>query len=149
MMLLGLTFSVVFRGWAGLGSGGLGLLVGGACLLPVYVLGGMGAGDLKMLAAIGAWVGAWEVFLMFLATALLGGVMGVAVAILDARSQGKRSPLIQALSVALITRSNPLQAGPSGSTDDDTQQRSAPKLPYAIPIGLGSCAVFAFRHVAF
>jgi prepilin peptidase CpaA len=41
----------------GIGDSGLGLLVGFLLMLPSYVFGGMGAGDVKLMAAIGAVVG--------------------------------------------------------------------------------------------
>lgn len=52
--------------WFGLAGSGLGL----ALLLLPYIFGGMKAGDVKFLAAIGAWVGAVGILRIFLATVL-------------------------------------------------------------------------------
>src|SRR5712692_8694543 len=68
-----LTFPLILSGWLlGLihdfgwitGSGGIGASLAGtalgfALLLPVYAIGGMGAGDVKMQMGFGAWVGAF------------------------------------------------------------------------------------------
>jgi prepilin peptidase CpaA len=56
-------------------GGGLGL----ALLLAPYVLGGMKAGDVKFLAAVGAWVGAAEVLRVFWATLLLYPLFALAL----------------------------------------------------------------------
>ena len=42
---------------SGLGWSLVGTIVGLALLLPLYAIGGMGAGDVKLLAGVGAWVG--------------------------------------------------------------------------------------------
>jgi prepilin peptidase CpaA len=48
---------VYFEGWAGIGPSLAGWLVGAALFFPFFALGGMGAGDVKLLAAVGAWIG--------------------------------------------------------------------------------------------
>ena len=50
---------------------GLGLLVFGV----MFVMGGMGAGDVKLVAAVGAWIGAKQLFVAMVLTGLAGGVM--------------------------------------------------------------------------
>jgi prepilin peptidase CpaA len=61
--------------WHGLGQSfagfGIGLLVCGI----FFWMGGMGAGDVKLCAAIGAWVGPSQLFLALVITGLAGGVM--------------------------------------------------------------------------
>ena len=56
-----------------------GMGLGFALLLGFYMYGGMGAGDVKLLAAIGAVVGPFNVFVGFLFASLLGGLYAVAV----------------------------------------------------------------------
>jgi prepilin peptidase CpaA len=43
--------------WLGLRGGLLGLLLGGGIFFLLFVLGGMGGGDVKLMAAVGAWAG--------------------------------------------------------------------------------------------
>src|SRR5436309_12716117 len=57
MILSGWTMSAMSFGWEGLGWSLLGTIVGLGLLLPLYAIGGMGAGDVKLLAGVGAWVG--------------------------------------------------------------------------------------------
>lgn len=58
-----------------------GLLLGLGILFIPFVLGGMGGGDVKLLGAVGCWLGAAGVFNLFLYGALIGGVMAVTLMI--------------------------------------------------------------------
>jgi len=73
-ILLGVLGHGMIQGWEGLGFslGGLGLGLG--LLLGFYAMGGMAAGDVKLLAAVGSILGPVNVFLVFLMTAMLGGI---------------------------------------------------------------------------
>jgi|OpeIllAssembly_1097287.scaffolds.fasta_scaffold756728_2 prepilin peptidase CpaA len=70
--------------FASAGTNGLifaltGILAGAALLLPFYMLGGMGAGDVKLLAASGSILGPEEVLVAFLYSALIGGLYAIVV----------------------------------------------------------------------
>ncbi len=69
-ILIGLTLNLILRGWGGLVFGLKGLAVGFALLFIPYLVGGMKAGDVKFLAAIGAFTGATDVVRALLATVL-------------------------------------------------------------------------------
>ncbi|MBH1997212.1 MAG: prepilin peptidase [Burkholderiales bacterium] len=62
--------------WPALG----GLALGLALLLPMYALKALGAGDVKLMAMVGAFVGPQTVFFCLLASLLAGGVLALAVA---------------------------------------------------------------------
>src|SRR5437868_9086901 len=96
-----LTFPLILSGWllgllhdvglaAGTGQGGVGAALAGtalgfALLVPLYAIGGMGAGDVKMQMGFGSWVGAfyglWAglavVFYAFCAAAVIGGAIAL------------------------------------------------------------------------
>src|SRR5687767_15118310 len=55
--LAGLAAHAYSGGWSGVGTSLAGWLVGVAFFFPLFMLRGMGAGDVKLLAAIGAWLG--------------------------------------------------------------------------------------------
>ena len=59
----------------------LGLVVGLALMLPGHIIGATGAGDVKLMAAVGAVVGPDVIFRAFLYSAVAGGVLAVAVAL--------------------------------------------------------------------
>jgi prepilin peptidase CpaA len=59
----------------------LGMVVGLLLMMPGHVIGATGAGDVKLMAAIGVLVGPAVVFKAFLYTAVAGGVFAIAVAL--------------------------------------------------------------------
>lgn len=87
-----------------LGLRGLGLALGGAllgfaCTLPFYLLRGMAAGDVKLMAATGAWFAPAHAPWVFASSFLIGGGLGVAVALAGRRRHG----VPYALAIALGT----------------------------------------------
>jgi prepilin peptidase CpaA len=74
-LLGGLVASAWLGGWHGLGQSfagfGLGILLYGI----LFWMGGMGAGDVKLAAAIGAWIGPGQLFFALIVTAMAGGIM--------------------------------------------------------------------------
>jgi prepilin peptidase CpaA len=64
-----------------LGGSALGFMLGFALKMPGHALGATGAGDVKLMAAVGAIVGPALVVSAFLFTAVAGGVLAVAVAL--------------------------------------------------------------------
>jgi prepilin peptidase CpaA len=56
-----------------------GILVGFSILVPFYAFGGMGAGDVKLLAALGSFLGPWGTFVAGMGTLVVGGVLGLGV----------------------------------------------------------------------
>jgi prepilin peptidase CpaA len=55
----------------------LGILFGFAALVPLYIVGGMGAGDVKLMAAVGAWLGMPLTFYVFIASSLAAGLYSI------------------------------------------------------------------------
>jgi len=78
---IGVVVSCFLQGWHGLGQSlggaGLGLLIYGF----LFWMGGMGAGDVKLCAAIGSWIGPVQLIYALVFTALVGGLMALAWAV--------------------------------------------------------------------
>lgn len=73
----GMSIAFLQGGFASLSASTAGLFLGIALLSIPYAKGGIGAGDVKLLGAIGAIKDPWFVFVTFLAAAIIGGIMAV------------------------------------------------------------------------
>jgi prepilin peptidase CpaA len=104
-----------------LGQAALGFAVGLLLMLPGHALGATGAGDVKLMAAIGAILGPSMVFSAFLATAVAGGLFAVIVALrrgrlhatLDGTRQLIASPTQGKQAIESAGRSNRFAYGPA------------------------------------
>ena len=75
------------HGLRGLGLAAAGTAIGFAIFLVVYVMGGMGGGDLKLMAAFGAILGPGGIFTAALLAAILGGLMAAASLLRNGRQR--------------------------------------------------------------
>jgi len=76
-LLAGIVVSGWLHGWHGIGQsmGGLGL---GALLFGIlFFMGGMGMGDVKLCAAVGAWIGPRQLLTALVLTGITGGIMAI------------------------------------------------------------------------
>lgn len=77
LLVSGLIYHGAVNGRAAFALSLYGALVGFGLMLFLYVIGGMGAGDVKFMAAVGAWLGLPLVLVVFLASALVAGAYAV------------------------------------------------------------------------
>jgi prepilin peptidase CpaA len=80
-LLAGVVVSGVTCGWKGLGQSVLGVLLAALLLGVFYLLGGMGMGDVKLCAAIGAWIWPGQLVMALIGMGLAGGVMALGWAV--------------------------------------------------------------------
>jgi prepilin peptidase CpaA len=129
LAVAGLLYNFKSGGFPGAGWSLLGLLTGLGLFLIPFLMGGMGAGDVKALAALGALLGPKIIFQVFLYTAIIGGGMGL-LHYLFARSLWEKCR----------TLINTFRAGTvSFSLEDFPRGPKTEKLrfPYAAAIALG------------
>jgi Flp pilus assembly protein protease CpaA len=79
-----------------LGGAGVGFLL----FLPMYALGGMAAGDVKLAAMAGSFVGPWQAFQLVLLSALAGGVLALCYLQLARWRGGKAEGMPYAVAIA-------------------------------------------------
>lgn len=82
MVALGLR---CFSGVPAVTEGLLGALIAFGVSFPLFLLGGMGGGDVKLLSAVGAFLGPHRLWIALLAMALAGGVLALGVALVRRR----------------------------------------------------------------
>jgi len=127
---LGLALHFGLNGWEGLLFSLEGFGVGFGLLVLFYAGGGMGAGDVKLLGAVGAVIGPSDVFVAFLATATLGGLYAISLMILTWGFPNTAERVKTILTTWVLTRSFALTSSPSTTVQ--------PKLRYGLVIGLGT-----------
>ena len=138
MIVCGWIYSGYFFGWEGLGWSLGGTAVGLAVLLPAYAIGGMGAGDVKLMAGVGAWVWATNTLYAFCISALVGGVIALGMG-LDRRGWKKHKNQFLGIFNEILTVRNPEQLSAIAAERKSTMLL----LPYGIPLAIGTIAYFA------
>jgi prepilin peptidase CpaA len=121
-----------------------GAAVGLACLMPLYAIGGMGAGDVKLMAGVGAWIGPACTFWAFLATALVGGAMGLAMMVASGEL-ARHLALTRSIGREVLTVRDPAALSELAARRKPTMML----LPYGIPIAVGSIGYFAWAGLLF
>lgn len=137
LVISGWIYATACFGWAGLGWSLLGTAVGLALLLPVYAIGGMGAGDVKLLAGVGAWVGATVAFYAFCLSALFGGLIAVGM-VLYRRKWGHHAGQLVYIVNEILTVRDPSKLSEMAAE----RKKTMLLLPYGIPIALGTIVYF-------
>jgi prepilin peptidase CpaA len=134
-LAMGLILNTLLLHWTGLLDSGCGLMLAVIVYLPLYLLSALGAGDVKLMAAIGAIAGPLDWFYIFLATCVAGGVLGFCVAVAKRRLN---ETLLNTSSLAssLLHFRAPRMAMPSLSVGDP----NALKLPHGFTIAVGAVA---------
>lgn len=169
-----LTFPLVLSGWVlglchnfdllpGTGEGGIGAsligtALGFALLFPVYAIGGMGAGDVKMQMGFGAWIGAfyglngvegvhpgamWILVYAFCLATIIGGVLALIMIVI-------RGQLRKNVANTREILGDLFGATAAGTAADKAAQRKPRMhlLPYGIPLCLGFISYLIYLHGA-
>lgn len=130
-MAVALAVRLIFGGWGtisgmGLLSGIVGMLVGGAVFWFIARKGGMGLGDVKLMAAVGAGVGFPSIIFCFVGTGIVGGIHAIVVLLW----RGEFLYALKSMGKKAVQKMRPVDAG-------YVAYRS-PKIPYGFAIALGS-----------
>ena len=138
LIVLGFIAQGHFHGVSGLWTGLGGLGVGFGVLIIPWLMHAMGAGDVKLMAAIGVWFGPWMTLVSFALGALIGGV----IALVMIAAGGKLRSAWANLGVIVIKCSHPkLAFDDFGSTHSFGS--SSTLLPYGVPLTIGSLIVLS------
>lgn len=138
-VITGWIYSGVAFGWEGLGWSMMGTIVGLALLLPLYSIGGMGAGDVKLLAGVGAWMHGTHTFYAFCISAVAGAICAM---LMVGYRNGWKKHTNQARVILneIMTIKDPNQLAAIAAE----RKPSMLLLPYGIPIAIGTIGYFAW-----
>jgi prepilin peptidase CpaA len=113
------------------GASCLGLLVGFGIMLPQFAIGGLRGGDVKLMAAIGAWLGPMGALLVFAIQAVVGMVM----VLVQCAWQGRLKVLFQNSAVLALNAAYVSDIGLKRLEETGKACRSVDRpLPYAVPV---------------
>lgn len=138
-IIAGLALNAFAQGITGLMVGLKGAGLGFLLLLIPFVLGGFGAGDVKLLTAIGALQGPGFVFTVFLVAGIAGGVMAVIVLVRQGRFMAAVKRIGANIFMLFASR------GRINTIKNLDQAEYHESLPYAIPIGIGCLLAYIVR----
>jgi prepilin peptidase CpaA len=163
-----LTFPLILSGWllglantcglgagdGGIGSALLGTMLGCALLIPVYAIGGMGAGDVKMTMGFGSWIGAFYgiatgaetdgasiIFWAFISGVLVGGVIGLVMILARGQFRQNYHHLREILTDMFKSKG-------IGEIADKANSRRPRwhRLPYGVPLCIGFLGYLSYIH---
>ena len=131
LLLGGLGRALASGGVGGLERAGFGMLVGGALPLALYAISALGGGDVKLLAAVGSWVGAGPAVLIFMVEALLG----LGIVLVQAVAQRKTGALLRNSALIAVNFAEIPELGLENAVETGKSCRAISRpLPFAVPV---------------
>ena len=122
----GMLFHIVTGGWSGFLFAGGGFAVGFGILLALWLIGGGGGGDVKLMGAIGAWLGAPITLIIFFGSTIFSLVCTVAVIVWF------RKP---------VPNSNATPTAAAVATNTTALKQT---IPYALPVAMTVATLFLY-----
>lgn len=130
---VGLALHCGLHGGSGLASSLLAAGIGGGVLLPFFLVGGMGAGDVKLMAAVASIVNLAPLQLVLLATVVAGAICALTLALLKARLQ-------ELLQNVFAIFAHHARRGVQPHPHLNLANKETLRLPFAVPIAIGCLA---------
>lgn len=131
-LIASLVLHIIFSSIDGFKAWGLGLLVGFGSFLPLYVLRAMGAGDVKLMAMVGSFLGPMSGLGAVLTTLVVGGALAIVVALWRGIFKETLTNIRFVLTLALFKTLS------GGGVRLERLPTSAGNLPYAVAIAVGT-----------
>ncbi|NIA07076.1 MAG: hypothetical protein GWP14_05490 [Actinobacteria bacterium] len=140
LILVGLTVQGIFHGWSGLGMGLLGMLLGFGLLIIPWLMHAMGAGDVKLMAAIGVWLGPLLTIRAFCVGAILAGAIAVVMILIGRRFWQAYMNL-----GLIMTKLHSFKTAFSDFGSVQKLKSTSQLLPYGVPLSIGALLVMFSR----
>ena len=140
LIITGFAAQAYFYGVSGLSTGALGLLAGFGLLIIPWMMHGMGAGDVKLMAAIGVWLGPALTFYSFALGAVIGGIVAAIMILSTGRLQSACLNMNVIMSKCLNSKTIFSDYGSAKSFGDSSQL-----LPYGVPLTGGTLIILGMH----
>jgi prepilin peptidase CpaA len=134
MCLAGIVYQVAFFGMDGLWASLLGFAAGFGILFVLWMIATAGGGDVKLMAALGTWLG-WQVTLKVLLCSLIFVTTGtIGIVLISLLSQGLRR-----------TKNQYLTTHKKGAGETTEQRQKRRVMAFAVPVALATWCVLALQ----
>lgn len=148
-IIIGFGINIFLTGFSGSAEAGIGLLMAFGISLPLWLMGWVGAGDVKLVSAVGAIVGMALVLPVLAGVAIAGGVFALMYVIF---MRLQHEPLYVIMMSAIFSgkseEGGQLTAGLNGIQMDGVPLNGVPRarrgIPYAIPVAIGSLSAIVY-----
>lgn len=141
LALTGIFARFGYEGWSGVQTALTGMLVGFGVLIIPWMMHAMGAGDVKLMAAIGAWFGPSLAFKGFVLGALIGGVMAAIMIV----ASGKLGHAYSNFGI-IVSKFTRFRTAFSEFGSVKSFGSTTTLLPYGIPLTIGSLLILTGRY---
>ncbi len=141
-LALALLFHTITGGWAGLGFSVGGFATGFSILLVLWLIGGGGGGDVKLMGALGSWMGAKGILYVFLSSSVFAAGAAVVIIISRVASGALAGRLVPvAANQTAVRRAN--------QNVPDMRPTAGHRwaIPYALPVTAGTLCVLLYQFV--
>lgn len=136
-MITGLGLNVISAGIDGFLFGMEGLLLGIGVFVVFYLRGGMGAGDVKLMGAVGSVLGPQMTLYAAFCSALAGGIYALAVIMFHPRAGATRIALVEMIKEFVYSQNL--------KYDKPQNAEKPPRLCYGVAIAVGTIAAVALK----
>ncbi len=140
VLVAGLLFHLVTGGLGGLLTAVGGFVTGFGILLILWLTGGGGGGDVKLMGAVGAWLGAWQTFVVFLLSAGFAAFFSLFVLLSNLIRHGFR--YVHRRHLARPEADASKKHANSRSSDVERRKTNRRLLPFALPVACSTWVVF-------
>ena len=121
----------VLGGWAEVRDGLAGMLLAGGIFFLLFLLGAMGGGDVKLMGAVGAWVGLAQVGILLIVAAVAGGLLAVGYMLVYKR-------ILETLRNMMELLRHHLTEGFKPHPFLNVRETNTLRLPYGLAIAIGA-----------
>jgi prepilin peptidase CpaA len=125
-----LVLHAILGGWRGIGDSAIAGLIAGGIFFVFFLAGGMGAGDVKLMAAVSCFAGLASLSMMLISTVIAGAIFALAVGVYNRR-------LGETLRNVRILLLHHKRQGLEPHAEINLNNARTLRLPYALPIAAG------------
>jgi prepilin peptidase CpaA len=136
-MVVAIAYNSWFNGLEGFLFSIEGIGLGMAVFIAFHLFGGMGAGDVKLMGAVGGFLGPKGVFIAFLFTALTGGIYSMVILAFRGYLRGTLERYVTMFKSCILTQKIVYVSA--------SREESKLRLCYGVPIALGTLLTFLLK----